>query len=335
MTETQLPPVDERGSVLAPLRSPQTDAPASAPDAPDESRPPPRWPRQEEQSAGRTVHIQIPKLPWARLVGLALMGIGGLIVLFLVYLFAFTPITANRNQQRLAHTLSEQKLQLFSLVEGHLPAEGKPVAVLDIPRIGVHQVVVVGTSAADLMNGPGLLTGSALPGTPGNAVIAGRRVTFGAPFGALTQLHKGAVIHVVDGAGAFTYRVSRTVTVGNGQTDVVTPTLKNRITLVTADSTLVTSGRLAVEGTLVGHAVAVPNQVVAIPSYDLGLTGDPVAGGLAVFWTFLSLMVLVGAGILVWRWKRPGLVYLFAMPVFLACGLFACQAVARALPATF
>ena len=32
----------------------------------------------------------------------AVFGVGLLIVLFLVYLFAFTPLTASRNQQRLA-----------------------------------------------------------------------------------------------------------------------------------------------------------------------------------------------------------------------------------------
>ena len=195
--------------------------------------------------------------------------------------------------------------------------------------------MVAGTSAADLMNGPGLMPGSSLPGSPGNAVIAGRRVTFGGPFGSIGSLPTGAKIQVVDGAGAFTYKVTKVHEVTIGQKDVVLPTVDNRITLVTSNSNLVTSGRLVVTGKLVGHAVAVPDETVAVPSYDLGLSGDPAAGGLAFLWSFLTIAVLVGAAFAVWRLRRPWLIYLFAAPVVMMCGLFACESVARALPATF
>jgi hypothetical protein len=129
--------------------------------------------------------------------------------------------------------------------------------------------------------------------------------------------------------------VTRVLTVTAGKRDVVVPTADNRITLITSDSSVVTNGRLAVQGILVGRAVAVPGSVAAVPSRELGLSGDSVAGVLAVIWSLLTLIVLVGAGLIVWRWKRPSLVYLFAAPVIVACGLFACESVARALPATF
>jgi sortase A len=331
MTETQTQAAEDVRTIVP---SPATETP-DAEHLFEDQRPPARWPRQEEKSEGRTIQLHLPPIPWRQVTGLTLTGIGILILLFFVYLFAFTPVSASRNQQRLAHSLAGQPLAVFSLVAGHLPAEGSPVAILQIPAVGLKQVVIEGTSAADLMNGPGLLPGSALPGSPGNAVIAGRRTTFGGPFGSLPQLRKGDRLRVVDGAGTFTYRVSRMFTITAGQHDVVTPTLKNRLTLVTSDSSLVTSGRFVVEGTLVGRAVEVPNNALAVPSYDLGLSGDPAAGGLAVLWTALSLAVIVAAVILAWRWRRPWVVYLFAMPVFVACGLFACESVARALPATF
>ena len=185
------------------------------------------------------------------------------------------------------------------------------------------------------MNGPGLMPGSALPGSVGNSVIAGRRVTFGAPFGAIGSLRTGRRINVVDGAGRFTYKVTRVLQVPVGHQDVVLPTIDNRITLVTSNSSLITSGRLVVQGKLVGHAVEVPDNTVAVPSYELGLSGDPSAGGLAALWSFFTILVLVGAGFLAWRLRRPWLVYLFAAPVVVMCGLFACESVARALPATF
>ncbi len=279
--------------------------------------------------------IRIPDVPVRRMVALALIGAGGLVILFLVYLFAFTPLTAARNQQRLAQSVISQPVFRYGLATGQVPAEGSAVAVLSIPALHLHQVVVEGTSSGDLMNGPGLMPGTALPGTPGNAVIAGKRVTFGAPFGSLGQLRSGDRVHVVDGAGSFTYRVTRTLVVTAGQHDVVTPTADNRLTLITSNSTLSPSGRLVVLAKLVGSPYAVPANVVAVPTYELGLGGDPSAGGLALMWSLISVLVLILAGLAVWRWRRPWLVYIFATPVFIACGLFACESVARALPATF
>ena len=123
-----------------------------------------------------------------QLAGLALLGVGVLIVLFLVYLFAFTPLSASRDQQRLAQSLTGKPDYRYGLVAGRTPPEGAAIGVLDIPALQLDQIVVQGTSAADLMKGPGLMPGSALPGSPGNAVIAGRRVTFGGPFGAIGKL---------------------------------------------------------------------------------------------------------------------------------------------------
>ncbi len=324
----------ERESAVATIEPASEDAPTIG-----EPRPPQgfdeSWIPEEADTptGGRT--FTIPDIPYRRLTGFALVGITGLLVLFLVYLYAFTPLTASRNQQRLAGSLKGQPLTVYKLVNGQLPPEGSAVAVLQIPALGVHQVVVQGTSAADLMNGPGLMPGSALPGSLGNSVIAGRRVTFGGPFGGIGSLHKGALINVVDGAGRFTYRVTHILQVPVGHRDVVLPTADNRLTLVTSNSGLITSGREVVQGKLVGHAVVVPDDNISVPSYELGLSGDPSAGGLAAMWSFFTILVLVGAGYLAWRLRRPWLVYLFAAPMVVMCGLFACESVARALPATF
>jgi sortase A len=288
---------------------------------------------EEPAGGGRTIHI--PEIPYRRLTGFALVGIAGLLALFFVYLVAFTPLTAARDQQRLANSLKGQPIAVYKLANGHLPPEGSAVGVVKIPSLGVEQVIVAGTGSADLMNGPGLMQGSSLPGTPGNSVIAGRRVTFGAPFSSIGALRTGQKIVVVDGAGTFTYRVTRVHVVAIGQKDVVVPTSDNRLTLVTSNSSLVTSGRLVVQGKLVGPPVVVPDGTVSVPSYDLGLSADPAAGGLALLWSMLTVAVLVAASFAVWRLRRPWLIYLFTAPVVVMCGLFACESVARALPATF
>jgi hypothetical protein len=123
-------------------------------------------------------------------------------------------------------------------------------------------------------------------------------------------------------------------TVAEGQQDVVLPSTHNRITLVTANSSFFPTGRLVVQGSLVGTPYAETGAVVTVPSYELGLSGDAAAGGLAVLWSLVTVLVLVAAAFAVWRWRRPWIVYLFTVPVLLMCGLFACEAVARALPAT-
>ena len=269
------------------------------------------------------------------MVGVALVTVGLILLGFFVYLFAFTPVTASRNQQRLTQTLIGHPLPVYRLVGGHLPADGHAVAVIEAPTIGLKQVVVVGTSAADLMNGPGLLKGTALPGSPGNAVILGRRTTFGAPFGSIGTLRNGARITVVDGAGTFHYLVFRTETVAAGRRDVVGPTASNRLTLVTAGPGVLPSGRTVVQAKLVGPAVAVDTGRPKIPTTDLGLTGDSVAGWLGLLWIIVTAALVLVAFGTVTRWRRPWLTYLFGLPIVLMSGLFACEALARALPATF
>jgi sortase A len=269
-------------------------------------------------------------------VGVALITVAALLVAFFAYVFVLSSVTHGRDQQRLTASLIGHPLTVTSLVDGHRPSDGSAIAVLDIPALHLHQVVVEGTSAADLMKGPGLMPGTVLPGTAGNAVIAGRRVTFGAPFRSLDTLKNGEKIKVVDGAGTFTYVVSQVKTVPAGHRDVVGPTATNRMTLITADAGLLTSGRLVVVAHLKGAAASVDAVRGRIPAKaDLALNGDPAAGWLTPIWMLITVGVVVAAAAAARRWRQPWLVYLFAAPIVLMCGLFACQALARALPATF
>lgn len=269
------------------------------------------------------------------LAGVALVSVAALLLAFLAYVFVFSGLTGSRNQQRLTASLLGHPLTVSALVAGHHPAEGAAVAVLDIKVLGLRQVVVQGTSAADLMEGPGLMQGTVLPGTPGHAVIAGRRVTFGAPFGKLSTMKRGETIKVVDGAGTFTYVVTHTGTVLSGHRDVVGPTAANLLTLITSDSGVLTNGRFEVVAKLKGSPAKVDVVRGTIPRTGLALSGDSAAGWLTILWMLVTVSVVVAAAAAVMRWGQPWLIYLFAAPVVLMCGLFACEAMARALPATF
>ncbi len=89
----------------------------------------------------------------------------------------------------------------------YAPREGEPLAIIDIPRLGTHKVVVEGVSVDDLKRGPGHYLESPMPGNIGNASIAGHRTTYGAPFGRIAELRPGDTISVSTLWGDFTYEI--------------------------------------------------------------------------------------------------------------------------------
>jgi len=70
-------------------------------------------------------------------------------------------------------------------------ADHRPVARIRVPRLDVSVIVLEGATGASLAFGPGHLAGSAQPGAPGNAVIAGHRDTH---FEFLRELRAGDTI---------------------------------------------------------------------------------------------------------------------------------------------
>jgi sortase A len=268
-------------------------------------------------------------------VGVVLTGIGVLLLLFFTYLYVFTPLTHARDQHALLQSLVGHPKSVFNLVDHPLPAEGKPIGILTIPALHQREVIIMGTSAADLQQGPGLMANTAVPGDWGNAVIAGRRSTYGAPFGSLDSLVRGDRVQIVDGAGSFTFRVASVRQLSGTQTDSVPVRGQAWLTLVTSSSAVGATGHVIV----VAKATTAADQTASTRSskYDTtlaSLAGDPAAGILALLW---GLAFIVGLGVTLYairRLRQVWLPYLFATPVLLACGLFACESLARCLPAT-
>jgi sortase A len=56
-------------------------------------------------------------------------------------------------------------------------ADTYPVARLEVPALGVEQIVLAGASGRSLAFGPGHLDGTAAPGAPGHSVLSGHRDT--------------------------------------------------------------------------------------------------------------------------------------------------------------
>jgi LPXTG-site transpeptidase (sortase) family protein len=90
-----------------------------------------------------------------------------------------------------------------------------------IPKIGVNVVIVEGTEAADLEQGPGHWRETPLPGQNGRMVISGHRSEFGGPFLRLDELVPGDLIEVVLPYGTAEYEVTESEIVGPGDVDHV------------------------------------------------------------------------------------------------------------------
>ncbi len=110
-------------------------------------------------------------------------------------------------------------------------ADTWPVARLTVPARGVDLFVLAGASGRTLAFGPGHVTGTALPGEPGNAVVSGHRDTH---FAFLRELKPGdtIVIERRDGQRR-SYTVSALRVVDHRVGELMGETRDARLTLVT------------------------------------------------------------------------------------------------------
>ncbi|MCB1759558.1 MAG: class GN sortase [Gammaproteobacteria bacterium] len=72
-------------------------------------------------------------------------------------------------------------------------ADTWPVARLEVPRLGIDQIVLADTSGRTLAFGPGHLNGSAPLGEAGNSVLSGHRDTH---FSFLRELKRDDLLHL-------------------------------------------------------------------------------------------------------------------------------------------
>ena len=264
-------------------------------------------------------------------IGLTMITLGLALLLFLAYLFSFTALQADRKQRQLLNVFTTPAGAVP--LSGALPKSGAPVAVLTIPSIALDQVVVQGTSPVDLAGGPGAMPQTARLGTKGNAVIAGRRFTAGAPFADLTALRKGDKVKVITGLGVFKYRVTaRAAEVKPGQTDPVSPTKRPQLTLLTA-STLTGGGRTFVVAKLTSDPAAAKRPVHPPTAADLGVAGQSGAQASAILWGLLLLISLAGSIVAYQRARgRLVVVYVLTTPIVLAVALMFYSQLYKLLP---
>jgi len=215
---------------------------------------------------------------------------------------------------------------------GRLLRPGTPVALLEIPSIGLHEVIVEGTSGRMLTSGPGHLRSTVLPGQAGTSVVFGRAGAYGGPFGGIDRLRKGAVITVTTGIGTSKFRV-----IGHRRAGDPAPpppaSGAGRLTLVTAEGVpFFPSGTMRVDADLEGAAQPTPTLALsAVPRSErpMGIdTGTPWV--LAFLLEALILVVVVSA--LSWRLWGHTQTWIVFLPLTLLIGYHVADQVTVLLP---
>lgn len=138
--------------------------------------------------------------------------------------------------------------------------DGQPAFLLQIPAIGLDQVVVSGSTPADLRGGPGWRTGTASPGQ-GNTVVLGHSTLWGAPFGSIAEVPAGSVISVrtTDGR-VYRYRVDKVSTVKDGNDKPLDQGGPERLTLVTSAKGPFDTSRTVLVAGIAGRPPEVPED---------------------------------------------------------------------------
>jgi sortase A len=110
------------------------------------------------------------------------------------------------------------------------PAGGDILGRLEIPSLSVSVMLVQGTDDWSLNRAVGHIEGTALPGQAGNVGIAGHRDGFFRP---LKDIGGSDTITLTTLYGRFTYRVKSVKIVKPKDVEVLSPTAKPSVTLVT------------------------------------------------------------------------------------------------------
>jgi sortase A len=252
------------------------------------------------------------------------------------YLFLFSGFEEARAQKALYLQFRTE------VAEGTAPITpaiktGAPVALLDVPAAHIHNVIVAeGTGAQQLQDGPGHLRGSVLPGQHGISAIAGRALSYGAPFGSISRLPTGATATVTTGQGRFVYRVLDVRR--RGDPVPPPPTADSaRLTLVTADGSgwlgaVTPSATVFVDAVLVGKAQPSAGVAVAV-SDEAPMAVDTSVTTLTELVLALQLLVvvLIGSAWTRARWS-PVAAWAVGMPLVIAALWLVTGVAARLLP---
>ena len=253
-----------------------------------------------------------PPVPGPLAITLAVVMVLSVAVAFFgVFAFGLSGLQEQRSQHQLYakfRGLIAPAAEVAPPIGGTIAA-GTPVALLDAPQAGLHNVMVVeGTSSGDLLAGPGHLTNTPLPGQPGESVLVGKSSTAGAPFSGITRLEKGDVVTIRTGQGQFHFAVLGRLLPRQRLPKITSA--QGLLTLVTSAGpgslgSLAPDHLVYVDAKLQGQAVpAPPGRPTTIPAAQVQGHNDPSAWPFVALWL---LVLLAGSAACWWLWARWGI----------------------------
>ncbi len=144
------------------------------------------------------------------------------------FVLADTFLFQQGERTKLEHLLVDRKANpSMALSVGVM---GGLVGRMEIPRLGLSVMVVVGTGPASLRRAVGHIRGTALPGQQGNVGISGHRDTFFRP---LRNIRRNDMIGLTTLGGEYQYRVVSTKIVPPSDVSVLDANGEETLTLVT------------------------------------------------------------------------------------------------------
>ncbi|OJW02567.1 MAG: sortase [Microbacterium sp. 67-17] len=299
--------------------------------------PPPPRRRSQPPRPPRRIPPRRPQEPLTTaqsVVRAALMLLSALMLALVLSVTVFGQIRHFAAQQQLSDSFRSQLAEGVAPVsEGTfddvLLTSGAPVALLEIPAIGVREVVVEGTDPATTQLGPGHRRDTVLPGQAGVSIIMGRAAGYGGPFGRLQQLVPGTTFTVTTGQGQHEYEVIGVRYAGDPAPPPLTAG-KSRLTLISATGLpYITTGLVRVDAQLTSEAQPTgvrQTRFATLPAADKELAGDLSMAWALVFALQFLLLVEIAA---VWSFRRVGATRTWI--VFVPLTLFACLWVAGEL----
>jgi sortase A len=299
------------------------------------------------------------------IVGRILVGLGVLLFLFTAYQLWGTGLVEAHSQSVLRGELARQLPRDAAEAAHHLaaastapapakvapsigpPAPGQPVGVIQIPSIGLDQVIVEGVGTAQLRMGPGHYPGTPLPGQAGNASIAGHRTTYAHPFYNLNEVSPGTKIVITTPQGIFVYSATATLVVAPSDVSVLDAASGAVLTLTTCNPRYSAATRMVVKATLARsllfadvhrHPAAPPPRADHSTTERAdALAGTSTGGNLAVAiaWGVLGAALGIGFWLLARRSRRPWAIWVLGVLVMAVVLFLFFASVSPLLPASF
>ena len=313
-------------------------------EAPAPSGKPPRTPRQRRppkppRRAPRPPKVYAPLSTRMMLVRGSLMIVAALMFSFVANVMVLSQVQNLVSQQLLLNDFRQQLSDGTAPVsEGDfndvLLADGAPVAVIDIPQLDIHDVVVEGTSGDALKAGPGHRRDTVLPGQQGISVIMGRAAAYGGPFARIQELAPGDSFTVRTGQGKQIFEVIGVRYAGD-PTPASPKKGESRLMLQTArGASFIPTGVAYVDARLRSEVQASGQRQTTynvLPPRDL-----PMAGDMSTMWALVfALQFLVVAQLAaVWAYRRIGAqkTWVVFVPVGLLAVLYVSNQVTLLLP---